>query len=141
MIYHAKTRKVEAIKSGGIALRMIPDISQIIKEKSIDVETNDVVVLYTDGITEARNPEGEMYGLERFRQSLEKNGDHTTSERIFDLITKDFSNFVGEYVQTDDITMIVAKKTEKNLETRHIKLNINADEEKTFQKSKVWDWE
>lgn len=64
------------------------------------------------------------------------------AEKIFDALTKDFSAFVGEYMQKDDITMIVIRNTGKEDNRKHhIKLTINADEERTFQKNKVWDWE
>lgn len=141
LVYRFKQKKVEVIRSGGIALRMIADISKIVKEQPIEFEENDVIVLYTDGITEARNKENEMYGVKRLTESLERHGSFSTSEKVFDNLTKDFSNFVGEYVQADDITMIVVKNTGSETEKRHIKLIINADEERTFQKSKIWDWE
>jgi len=142
LVYRKKTESVETIRSGGIALRMIPDISQIVQEKNVPMEEGDVILLYTDGITEAKNKNDEMYGLERLKESLKKHGKINRTERIFDYITKDFSSFVGEYVQKDDITMIVIKNTGKNDDDKHhIKLTINADEERTFQKSKVWDWE
>lgn len=140
LVYRAKEKRVEAIRSGGIALRMIPDISNIVKEKFVTFEEEDVIMLYTDGITEAKNPDGEMYGLERFVASLQKHGYHSSSEKIFDLLTKDFSRFVGEYMQTDDITMIVIKNTGQTEKKHHIKLTVNADEERTFQKTKAWDW-
>lgn len=72
LVYKIKDQSVEAIRSGGIALRMIPDISAIVKEKEVNMEEGDVIVLYTDGITEAKNKNGEMYGLERFKTSLKK---------------------------------------------------------------------
>ena len=141
LIYRAKEKNVKAIRSGGIALRMIPDISNIINEKPIEFEEDDVILLYSDGITEARNKNGEMYGLNRLVESLKKHGYRNTSESVFDQLTKDFSAFVGEYIQTDDITMIVTKNTGQKNEKHHITLTINADEERGFQKSKVWDWE
>lgn len=142
LVYKIKDQSVEAIRSGGIALRMIPDISAIVKEKEVNMEEGDVIVLYTDGITEAKNKNGEMYGLERFKTSLKKHGGMNQAEKIFDALTKDFSTFVGEYMQKDDITMIVIRNTGKEDDRKHhIKLTINADEERTFQKNKVWDWE
>ncbi len=82
-----------------------------------------------------------MYGLERLKESLHKHGRLNRTEKIFDYVTKDFSHFVGEYVQKDDITMIVIKNTGEDEDSNHIKLTLNVDEERTFQKSKVWDWE
>ena len=102
------------------------------------MEIGDSVVLYTDGITEAKNKTGEMYTVEKLVESLRKHGYRPSAESIFDNLTKDFSNFVGEYVQTDDITMIVIKYLGKDAATSKIKLSVASEEAK---KSKTWDWE
>jgi len=138
MIYRAKEEKVEAVRSGGIALGMIPDNSKIIQEKEISLEIGDAIVLYTDGITEAKNKTGEMYELERIVESVKKHGYLPSAESIFDHITKDFANFVGEYVQVDDITMIVIKYVGKEAGTK-TKLAI-ATEQATATPSKIWSW-
>ncbi len=137
LVYRAKSEKVEAIRSGGIALGMIPDNSKILQEKEIPLELGDAVILYTDGITEAKNQAGEMYELERLSASLQKHGYLPSAESIFDHVTKDFSQFVGEYVQVDDITMIVIKYTGKDAGGK-MKLAIAADESKV--PSAEWGW-
>ena len=137
LVYRAKGEKVEAIRSGGIALGMIPDNSKILQEKEISLEFGDAIVLYTDGITEAKNQAGEMYDLERMSASLQKHGYLPSAESIFDHVTKDFSQFVGEYVQADDITMIVIKYTGKDAGGK-MKLAIAADESKV--PSAEWSW-
>ena len=137
LVYRANGEKVEAIRSGGIALGMIPDNSKILQEKEIPLELGDAIVLYTDGITEAKNQAGEMYDLEKMSASLQKHGYLPSAESIFDHITKDFSKFVGEYVQVDDITMIVIKYTGKDAGGK-MKLAIAADESKV--PSAEWSW-
>lgn len=137
LVYRAKTEQVEAIRSGGIALGMIPDNSKIIQEKEIPLEIGDALVLYTDGITEAKNQTGAMYGVEGMTESLKKNGYFPSAEGIFDHLTQDFAKFVGEYVQIDDITMIVMKYTGKDTGAK-VKLSITADETKA--PSKNWSW-
>ncbi len=139
IVYRAKSETVETIASGGIALGMIPDNSNILKETEIPMEIGDSVVLYTDGLTEAKNQTGEMYGLERMAESLKKHGYMPSSESIFDNVTKDFSNFVGEYVQVDDTTMIVMKKVTPDASTK-TKLTIAAEEAGEAKVSKKWDW-
>ena len=62
------------------------------------------------------------------------------AENIFDSLTKDFSNFVEEYVQADDITMIALKYLGKDTETKKVKLEIATDESKRESESKNWDW-
>lgn len=138
LIYHAQSEKVEAIKSGGIALGMIPDNSQIAVENEIPLQIGDSILLFTDGVTEAKNKTGEMYGLERLSASFEKYGFHPSAESIFDHVSKDFGNFVGEYVQADDITMICIKYVGRQASTR-TKLSIAAEEE-TPRVSKIWTW-
>jgi len=137
LVYKAKEEKVEAIRSGGIALGMIPDNSKIIAEKEIPLELGDAIVLYTDGLTEAKNQSGEMYGLKRMSDSLKKNGYLPSAESIFDHVTQDFSKFVGEYVQIDDTTMIVIKYTGKDAGGK-MKLAIAADESRA--PSAEWGW-
>jgi phosphoserine phosphatase RsbU/P len=137
LVYKAKTEKVEAFRSGGIALGMIPDNSKIAVEKEIPIEIGDTIVLYSDGITEAKNKIGEMYTVERMISSLTKHGYLPSSESIFDHLTNDFANFVGEYVQIDDTTMIVIKYVGKEKSTT-TKLTIAAEEE--AKKRKIWNW-
>ncbi len=72
-------------------------------------------------------------------ESLEKHGYLPSAESIFDHMTKDFSNFVEEYVQVDDITMIVMKKVSKDAGTK-TKLTIAVDESGAAEENKQWDW-
>lgn len=141
LVYHTKTEKVDLIRSGGIALGMIPDTSKIAKEQEIPLEIGDSIVLYTDGITEAKNKTGEMYTVEKLAESLRKHGYRPSAESIFDNLTKDFSNFVGEYIQADDITMIVIKYLGRDAITSKIKLIVSTEEFKSETKSKIWDWQ
>jgi sigma-B regulation protein RsbU (phosphoserine phosphatase) len=140
LVYRKNSETVDSIPSGGIALGMIPDNSKIAKEVEIPLEIGDCIVLYTDGITEAKNHTGEMYGLEKLTESLKKHGYKPTGDTIFDGLTKDFSKFVGEYVQIDDITMIVIKYVGPNVQTQKAKLTIAKDEAQVRPEKKTWDW-
>jgi len=135
--YKAKTEKVDAFRSGGIALGMIPDNSKIAVEKEIPMEIGDAILLYTDGLTEAKNKTGEMYTVERMTTSLEKHGYMPSSESIFEHVTKDFANFVGEYVQIDDTTMIVIKFVGKD---KSAKTQLTIAAEQPVGESRVWSW-
>jgi len=110
IVYHKNEKKCEVLKSGGIALGMVPDISKIVKEESLLVNTGDLVVLYSDGIIEAKSMQGEMYGLERLKQNIEDFGQDSAPEELFSKISKSFADFVGEMIQEDDITLIVIKR-------------------------------
>ncbi|MBU0576969.1 SpoIIE family protein phosphatase [Patescibacteria group bacterium] len=102
---------VELETGGGMALGMIEDISNITKTATEPVAINDVLVFYTDGIPEAWKNEKETYGKARFKESVKKNSTLATAQEIHDALIKDVQDFMGDYRQADDITLIVVKRT------------------------------
>jgi phosphoserine phosphatase RsbU/P len=138
LIYRKKEKKVIAQKTGGIALGMIPDIKNIAKENAIQLEDGDFFILYTDGITEARNAKNEMYGIDRLVESINKYcSPGAKSEHIFNAITREFSHFVGQgYEQADDITLIVVKKRHKGENNDTLELEEDIDNESV---NSVWN--
>lgn len=100
----------EVRRTGGIALGMVPDISKIVREEVIPLESGDFVVLYSDGIIEAKNMEGEMFGVERLKKAVEQYAGTATPEELFTRLSKDFGIFVGDQVQEDDITLIALQR-------------------------------
>lgn len=74
------------------------------------VHPGDVVLLYTDGITEAENQAGQQYGQERLcEQARQHAGKH--SRGIVEAVINDVRRFIGEQVVFDDITLLVIKRT------------------------------
>lgn len=119
ILYKAKTKTCQIEKSGGIALGMIPDISKYTKEKELNFEPGDVLVLYSDGITEHKNMQGEMFGLERLTQIVERMGsDDATVNRIFHQLSAEFSDFTDQHVQEDDMSIMVIKHSNPNKKTQ-----------------------
>ncbi len=112
LIYRAKEGVTEAIVTGGIALAMSPDISKIAKEKQIILNDQDIVLLYSDGITEAVNDSGELYGLERLKESLNRNASLGSSLKVFEGVSRDVISFVDNTVQKDDMTLLVMRYVE-----------------------------
>jgi serine phosphatase RsbU (regulator of sigma subunit) len=109
VIYRANKGVCESTVTGGIALGMIADNSKIVKEIDIQMEKGDLIMLYTDGLTEAKNMEGEQYGLERFKKAIETFAPQYEPEGVVYHVAKDFSKFVEEHVQEDDVTVIAIK--------------------------------
>lgn len=91
------------------------DISKLLKEVQISFEPGDCIILYTDGITEARNGSKEsdlMFGLDRLKEIIE-NTPHKTAADIFNTVTIELSKFMGyAHKQFDDITLIVVRYRE-----------------------------
>jgi serine phosphatase RsbU (regulator of sigma subunit) len=75
---------------------MIADIAKSTKEVCIDIDYGDVVVLYSDGISEARYQsvaDGEMYGVGRIMQAI-GTANIKTAQNIFEHITNDLSLYM-----------------------------------------------
>ena len=112
LVYKAKENKVYKVKSGGVALGMIKDSTKILKEQQIAFDPGDMIVIYTDGISEARyrsEQNGILFSVERIIESIIKL-DVKTAENIFRKITIDLSAWMWyQFKQYDDISLAVVE--------------------------------
>ncbi|MBM4170497.1 MAG: PP2C family protein-serine/threonine phosphatase [Ignavibacteria bacterium] len=81
-----------------------------LNEEEINLDSGDVVVLYTDGFTEAMNEKQEQYGEKKLVDLIENNKG-LNSRDLLNLILKDVKRFVDNYPQHDDMTMVVLKRS------------------------------
>ena len=81
---------------------------ELLEEDCIDLNTGDVIVLYTDGITEAMNADSDLFGDSRLSQIVEEHG-HLDSSELRERILREIEAFVGGADQHDDMTMILLK--------------------------------
>jgi serine phosphatase RsbU (regulator of sigma subunit) len=93
----------------GFPVGLEPSIAEFVFEKNIEIEKGDVIVLYTDGITEAENMNKEYYGAERLCQIISQSW-QLPAEEIKHAIINDLSQFIGEKKIFDDITLVVLKQ-------------------------------
>ena len=91
------------IDSGSVFDRLTVDFS-------IALERNDCLVLYTDGVTETLNSEGDEYGVDRMMQSVRASA-NDGAQAIVKRIIEDVREFTGSVPQNDDITVIAIRKT------------------------------
>lgn len=110
LVYRMDSGECESLMTGGVAIGMTPDNSKLIKEHNLKLNDGDFVILYTDGITEARNAEEELYGLERLIQSVKEYCPQYGAEGVNYHIAKDVSDFQKGHIQDDDMTLIVMKR-------------------------------
>jgi serine phosphatase RsbU (regulator of sigma subunit) len=82
--------------------------SDLLEEHRIDLGVGDVIVLYTDGITEAMNAAEDLFGDARLSRIIEEHG-HLTSGELRERILREIEAFVGGSDQHDDMTMILLK--------------------------------
>ena len=78
------------------------------RKNELQLAANDVIYLYTDGVTEATNINDELYGEDRLLDLLNAHKD-ATMEELCKLVKDDVFAFAGEAPQFDDITMLALK--------------------------------
>jgi sigma-B regulation protein RsbU (phosphoserine phosphatase) len=83
----------------------------LLEEKQIPLHTGDVIVFYTDGITEAMNHDSDLFGDLRLSRIVEEHG-HLDSSELRERILREIEAFVGTADQHDDMTMILIKVTQ-----------------------------
>jgi sigma-B regulation protein RsbU (phosphoserine phosphatase) len=96
-------------ESLGFPIGLTDEISEFIFEININLELDDVVVLYTDGITEAENVTKQFYGLPRLIEVIKQNYQNPV-DQIRELIIADVREFIGSSKVYDDITLVVMKR-------------------------------
>jgi len=110
--FTAEHKKVDEMPSGGIALGMVADIDKTLNKVDVEMKSGDVMILYSDGIPEARNENGEMYGMPRFKRAVSSYCELFTAEAIKNALLADVKQFMGTAVQLDDMTIVVVKRAE-----------------------------
>ena len=100
------TGVIEELMGSGIALG-VDDHATYTSQKVV-LSQGDVLLLYTDGVTEAINPEGELFGESRLKDVLSAHQNQTTAE-IIDAVLGAVNEFAGNQPQEDDITLLVLK--------------------------------
>jgi sigma-B regulation protein RsbU (phosphoserine phosphatase) len=100
----------EPLESPGMAIGLTdPDIfDQIIKDKTTQLKQGDIVVLYTDGITEAQNREGEEWGLERLERAIDAEAGRGVNQVAINIF-EEIEQFVGIQPQYDDMTLVAMR--------------------------------
>jgi len=93
----------------GFPIGLDDDIADFIDQTTVQLQPGDGVVLYTDGITEAENTDGEQYGLERLCEVVSQHWVQS-AEAIKEAVIADVRQHIGEQEVYDDITLVVMKQ-------------------------------
>lgn len=107
LLYHAKSQTIKTIETKGTWIGIADEIEHYVFDKSILVEKGDVILLFTDGVTEATNAAGEMYGQERLTETFKVHAFLPLKE-LLDIIKLEIESF--QDTQEDDITLLALKK-------------------------------
>lgn len=109
IVYRAKEDKVELHSVKGVAIGFMQGYNY--KQGELKLEKGDIVLYYTDGITEAENPNKELFGFERLEKVIYDNR-YNDVDTIKENILNEINIFRRDYPQVDDLTFVVIKNME-----------------------------
>jgi sigma-B regulation protein RsbU (phosphoserine phosphatase) len=99
--------EIERLTRTAIALGVVT--GEPVNQRTIKFESGDNLLLYTDGLTESFNAEGEFYGEGRLLESI-KSDTCTSASDLLDVVEKSLLNFVQDMPPADDLTMLVLRR-------------------------------
>ncbi|AFY82193.1 AAA family ATPase [Oscillatoria acuminata] len=93
----------------GFPIAMVEEMAEFVTTARVELNPGDVVVLYTDGITEAFDMNKREYGLERLIEVVQQNC-HKSADDIQQAVIADVKGYIGQQKVYDDITLLVLKQ-------------------------------
>jgi len=104
---HASSGKFEELTTRGIIMGAFEEIQ--LDERRVDIAPGDLLVFYTDGVTEAFTPDEEEFGVERLREVVAAHA-HGGAQQVLEAIVKAVNEFEGDAPPSDDLTLVVVKR-------------------------------
>jgi sigma-B regulation protein RsbU (phosphoserine phosphatase) len=98
--------EIEELSVGGTVVGMFPEMEY--EEATVELYPGDVLLVFTDGVPEAHNPDDEEFGEERLQQLLRRTADLPASE-IGARLSGEMKDWIRDAEQYDDLTFIVMK--------------------------------
>jgi sigma-B regulation protein RsbU (phosphoserine phosphatase) len=105
--YQASTMTIQPINPRGIILGIFPTI--VVEQQEISLSSGDVVVFYTDGITEAMDGYGDLFDDDRLQKIIFTHA-HYNANELIQAIVEGICDFVDDTPQSDDMTLFVVKR-------------------------------
>lgn len=107
LVWRNRTREVETITTNGTWLGLEPSIEGALVDAELALAPGDVLLLFTDGVTEADDASGAMFGVERLAAAFGAHADGEVGTLVKVLGTAAMSH---SCVQEDDITVVALKR-------------------------------
>jgi sigma-B regulation protein RsbU (phosphoserine phosphatase) len=107
LLYEPQSDRFQELDGEGVALGVVPDPRLPVHQRD-RWQPGAIIVLATDGIREARNPDDEMFGMARLKNVIRAQADQP-ADRVVSAVIRSLENFLGGRTQEDDITIVVIK--------------------------------
>jgi len=99
--------KIEYLQTTGIPIGALDVYNW--KEETYEIKVGDLLLIFTDGIPEALNQEGEQFGNERLEAFISGHRD-LPPEELSESILNEVNLFIGDFARSDDITMVILRR-------------------------------
>ncbi|MCB1236553.1 MAG: SpoIIE family protein phosphatase [Verrucomicrobiae bacterium] len=111
LIYRRATGGIETVEAPGMAAGIDEGdvFERTVEDTTVEMEPGDVLLMFTDGVTESLDRDGEEFGSERLEAALVE-GAPGGADQVIDRIRRALSDFSGKTRQHDDITLIAVEK-------------------------------
>ncbi len=111
LFYSSKQDSPAFVQPKGMAIGLTPDdtFRETIQDETIELSPDDLLVFYTDGVTEAVNPRMEQFGVGRLAQKVESAGLKKSAQQVLQEISEHIKVFVKSAGRADDMTMVVIR--------------------------------
>jgi serine phosphatase RsbU (regulator of sigma subunit) len=104
---HRGRGEAEELRARGMPLGLMPGMGY--EEKQIELDVGEGVLFYSDGLVEAHDPQGEMFGFPRLRAHV---GEHGEEQALGEYLMEELYSFVGDgWEQEDDITLLTLRRS------------------------------
>lgn len=113
LLYDPSCDTFEELKGGGVALGVVDDM-EYLEHKRAGLTDGQIIAVGTDGIWEAFNLEGEMFGKDRLRALIRSNADQSAGT-ILNMVYEELKQFTAGRKSEDDITLVIIKANEITL--------------------------
>ena len=107
-IVRANDNRIEELDQGGVMLGIMEEID--LPKATLSIDKGDILMLFSDGVTEATNPSGELFSEERFERWL-LDHNQLSAEEMKDALLETLRDYANGSPQSDDITFIIVKRT------------------------------
>lgn len=111
ILYNARrkpTIQIHNTEGMGVGMAKGQLFGAVLQEKSLTLQRGDLLIQFTDGLTEAMDKEGNLFGLERLMEKIQEYGEFDPEYLIY-LLESDVTAYSGKQEQQDDITVIACK--------------------------------
>jgi sigma-B regulation protein RsbU (phosphoserine phosphatase) len=111
LLYKAATQTIQKLNPPGMALGIDSGdvFERVTRDFTLQMDSGDCLILYTDGVSEALDTKGNEYGLNRMIQCVQAAAGKG-APAIRKHLTDDLLDFIGNHPQNDDITLIIIRK-------------------------------